>query len=634
VQENARRIEANVRRTQSLLFFVSFICVVAFPTLVHGQQWSGIIDPSRAIDWSQAGVIGGIPTRTTICATLNPGASASQISSAIQSCPANQVVFLNAGTYNLSSGINFAGHSNATLRGAGADQTLLVFSGSGVGCIGEAADICIGSTDINWSGGPSNSANWTAGYAKGTTSITLSSTSNLKAGSVLILDQLDDSSDTGNVFVCQSTACSGEGPGGAGRANRGQAQIVTVTNVSGTTVTFSPGLYMPNWRSTQSPGAWWPTNPVSMSGIENLTVDSTKTAGNVPANIEFFDCVGCWVKGIGSIDPGRSHVWGWTSAHYTVQDSYFFATQNAATQSYGVEFFLDSDVLIQNNIFQKISSPMNISGDCQGCVFSYNYSINNYYTSSSSWQMQDTMEHAITSLLLVEGNIGAGIDSDNIHGTHHFSTYFRNKYSGNSFNGGTATTGNTSPMIINDISRYFNVIGNVLGTSGYHNNYQDATPSDSGNPSTSIYIIGNGNNAGENTQDDPITTQTLMRWGNYDTVNAAVRFVASEVPSGLASYANPVPASQALPASLYLNSKPAWFGTIPWPAIGPDVTSGNISGVAGHANMNPANACYSNIMGGPANGTGGVLTFNAKTCYNSSSAPPPNPPTNLTILVQ
>src|SRR2546423_1913309 len=87
-----------------------------------------VIDPSRKIDWSQAGVAGGIPNRTTICGTaLNPGATAAQINSAIAACPSGQVVFLNAGTYNLSSGIIFNNKSNVTLRGAGADKTFLIF---------------------------------------------------------------------------------------------------------------------------------------------------------------------------------------------------------------------------------------------------------------------------------------------------------------------------------------------------------------------------------------------------------------------------------------------------------------------------------------------------------------------------
>ena len=102
------------------------------------------IDPSRRIDWSQAGITGGIPNRSTICATLNPGATAAQINSAIANCPADQVVFLNAGTYNLSGGIDVT-KSHVTLRGAGADKTKIIFSpGSAAGCRGAWANVCMG----------------------------------------------------------------------------------------------------------------------------------------------------------------------------------------------------------------------------------------------------------------------------------------------------------------------------------------------------------------------------------------------------------------------------------------------------------------------------------------------------------
>ena len=95
-----------------------------FSAFANGQSWTGIIDPSRAIAW-QPGIPGGVPNRTTVCTTLNPGATAGQINSAIASCPSGQVVFLNTGTYNLSSGIDFAGHNNVTLRGAGPTNTIV-----------------------------------------------------------------------------------------------------------------------------------------------------------------------------------------------------------------------------------------------------------------------------------------------------------------------------------------------------------------------------------------------------------------------------------------------------------------------------------------------------------------------------
>src|SRR5437867_6511943 len=71
----------------------------------HAHTWSGISDPSRAIDWSNAGIPDGIPHRTTVCATLNPGVKAEQINRAIAACPAGQVVYLSAGTFHLSTGI-------------------------------------------------------------------------------------------------------------------------------------------------------------------------------------------------------------------------------------------------------------------------------------------------------------------------------------------------------------------------------------------------------------------------------------------------------------------------------------------------------------------------------------------------
>jgi hypothetical protein len=225
------------------------ISTVGISTVSSAQT---IIDASRRIDWSQAGINGGIPHRTTICTTLHPGATAAQINSAIAAC-ANGVVYLTAGTYTLAGGIDFAGRSNVTLRGAGPDQTFLVFTGS-VSCFGLGADVCVRNTDLSYSQGPAHTANWTAGYAPGTTTITLSSTSGLQVGSLLILDQLNDATDTGGVFVCSTlNVCADEGPGGAGRSAREQSQIARVTAISGTTVTIAPGLYMPNWRASQSP---------------------------------------------------------------------------------------------------------------------------------------------------------------------------------------------------------------------------------------------------------------------------------------------------------------------------------------------------------------------------------------------
>src|SRR2546427_6454366 len=264
-----------MRRTTLLLCSLILLCL---STPAHAQLWSGIIDPSRAIDWSQAGVTGGIPNRTTICATLSPGAGTTQINAAIAACPAGQVVFLRAGTYTITGGINFSGKSNVTLRGAGPDQTTLAFTGYD-GCLGRTANICLrGSSNIYNQNVPAgNIHSWTAGYAKGTTVITLDSVSGISVGMFLVLDQLDDASDTHSIFVIQKSPYQSSGFETIGRGGtRAQEQLVKVTAINGTNVTITPGLYMPNWRSSQTPQAWfWGTvaEAAMNDGIEDDTLD-------------------------------------------------------------------------------------------------------------------------------------------------------------------------------------------------------------------------------------------------------------------------------------------------------------------------------------------------------------------------
>src|SRR5277367_2752122 len=189
------------------------LCLLLFmmPLSVHAQAWSGVLAPNRAIDWSRAGVIGGIPTNRTQCITsacrtvtaAGASSTAAQIQAAISSAPRNTYVLLPSGTYKLSAGLTWDAKNGVTLRGAGANQTLLIFRAY-AGCQGLTAPICFQSSDTNYWGSPSNLANWTAGYSAGTTSITLDRVTNLSVGWPLTLDQRDDLStaDTGDIFVC------------------------------------------------------------------------------------------------------------------------------------------------------------------------------------------------------------------------------------------------------------------------------------------------------------------------------------------------------------------------------------------------------------------------------------------------
>jgi hypothetical protein len=613
----------------------------------------------RRTTWSTAGVLGGIPVRTTICSTLGTAGQLptfvqsvthTQINNALAACGVGQVVYLNAGRYNIAGGVDFgAGKDDVTLRGAGADQTYLAPSND-AGCHGALASICLQSADTNWKNGPTNLVSWTAGYTQGATTITLASVPNLKVGFPIILDQLDNTADDGGILVTDTTGAgthsglgvggpySLEGNGGGDqRSGRQQQQIVTVTGCGGVTTagascsgtsvatTISPGLYMPNWASGSTPEAWWASDPAQRDGVEDLTIDGSGN-GTDDGNVELFNCQNCWVKGVRSINTGRAHVQLQYSARATVTHNYFFLTQNSVSRSYGLECYGSADTLVENNIAQAVAGSWMVNGNCSGTVFGYNFSINNYFTLSANYNNAGSHQHtAGIDYILFEGNYFNSVYGDVFHGSHHFVTYFRNRFtgpqpkcwqSGSSY--ATAVFGtcsnNTSPVVLQSFSRFENFVGNVLGTTGINTAYSN------------IWDVGAGNSNGTVTvPPDANVTSTLLRWGNCDSATgfSSCRFVASEVPSGLsgvqAPYANPLPGTQLLPSSMYLSARPTWYPAgYTWPPHGPDVTSGDISGTGGHSYTIPAQGCFLTTMGGPSDGTGPVLSFSRTACYPAS----------------
>lgn len=641
---------------------VLFSVAAALSAYSQAQLWSGILAPSRAIDWSQAGA-GLIPNRTSICSTLNPGATASQINTAIANCSSSGggVVMLSAGTYSGMGGINLK--SNVTLRGAGPDATFLVFT-SGTGCNGLGAFVCVDNGDDDYpNGGVQNRATWTGTngnsgtYTQGATTLILGAVSkgsinNLHIGSNLILDQDQDyNTDPGDIYVSDSstviqlsghTGCGDVMGAPSNGQPRVQTQTVQVTSISGTgpwTVGITPAVYAPNWRGAMNPGAWWPNHvPITGVGIESLSLDYS-AGPHESGGIFFADAANSWVKNVRSINGTvDKHVRMYQSRNLTVRDSYFYGG-TGTSENYGVDDgFHSSNNLVENNIFQHMATAT-IAECSSGSVFGYNYAVDNNYISSTNWQQQDATKHgAGEHYELWEGQIGAGMMNDDLWGTSFMQTVFRNRWSGRD-----RTIKTQQTIAINDYARnrYMNVVGNVLGTAGYHTVYTSAPTSatSSGNSTSgdlSVFVVGFSGNDGtiqsSTVTNDLPTVNSLMRWGNFDTVNNAVRWVASETGSNAVTYPGLSAPSQSLPASFYLSARPSWWGSMPWPAIGPDVTGGNVSNVGGHAYLTPAASCYLNVLAGLTDGTTGILTFNANKCY-TSSVNLPAPPTNVTVVV-
>src|SRR5882724_7829065 len=115
-----------MKRRRSLLVFLSLLA--AIPATANAQQWSGILDPTRAIDWSTAGVPGGIPSGSwtqsgaTILAAAAPcnngsGDCTGTIQTALNACGVNHFVLLGTGVFLINSRLIIP--NNCALRGGG-----------------------------------------------------------------------------------------------------------------------------------------------------------------------------------------------------------------------------------------------------------------------------------------------------------------------------------------------------------------------------------------------------------------------------------------------------------------------------------------------------------------------------------
>jgi len=606
----------------------------------EADLWSGIIDTTRAISWEggYVGIPGRIPSRTTICSTIAPyTGTAATINDAVAACPAGQVVKLDAGTFNLSTGITFNGVSNVTLRGAGTMATKLIFSG-GDECFGSpsAKAVCIRGSSPVFAQEASDIGDWTGGYAKGTTVITLSSVAGLGVGEIIVLDQCNDGlvtascagteSDPGDIFNCQVIiVCSIEGGvTGDSRWNvRMQEHMAEVIAINGNNVTISPPIYMPNWRVAQHPKAWkigTVAGTAKGNGVEDMTLDYTANfAGS--AGVGIVNAWGNWVYRTRLLGPaGRAHIWVFQSGRIEIRENYFYGS-GGTSQSYGVDPFQGHSILVINNIFHHVVSPLIIDMG-SGNIEAYNYAfdmVRNDFPDLTGAIMN--IHTGGVGMVLLEGNQTDGrFTADTFHGSSNMVTAFRNQLRGRE---GASTTC-TQPITLWSFHRYYNVIGNVLGHDGYHTTYEVVTPTAPSN--TAIYNIGHGNACGiGGPLDDVKVGQTLFRWGNCDLQTDTCRFESGEVPSSISPYANAVPANNNLPASFFLSSRPSWWGfrgaAITWPAIGPDVTGGNVPNVNGRANKIPAQVCYENSA---PDGGNPYKQFDPLDCYrvsDSSTAP-------------
>src|SRR5579863_666654 len=467
------------RKDWLLLSVVSFLFSFALKTQAQGVP--GFIPSNRTVDWTHAGIPGGIPSANwPIYKTMSPSGSNDDsvaIQNAINAAPAGSVIVLTAGTYKLhrastvcqgksddfASGVYEAGlcltDKSVVLRGAGPDTTILQY--------GDGANIVsMGETYLS----AANVAfiTITGGSTKGSTQVTLQSVAGISPGTFLVVTEHNPTDTDGNPLV-DTTGYTGSCSNcGHGLTNNQISQINKVTAISGSTVTLEIPLY---FDYTNSPQAF--KLPMIQSvGLEDLRLQPTASSGTgiVFKNINLEACAYCWVHDVESdMTVDRANVYLSDVYASEISDNYLndgYSHNSGETYMVYPEFRASQN-LIQNNIISKPRHSTPMSGG-SGNVFAYNYILNAHMGEYPD-SLADRQTHAAHPFMnLWEGNVTSNMEMDYAHGSSSHNTLFRNYVNLTSVNQNTGMPMASALFGVNleYYNNYENAVGNVLGPYG------------------------------------------------------------------------------------------------------------------------------------------------------------------------
>jgi hypothetical protein len=264
---------------------------------------------------------------------------------------------------------------------------------------------------------------------------------------------------------------------------------------------------------------------------------------------------------------------------------------------------------------------------------------------------------------LFEGNVANNLTMDSFWGSGSNNTIFRNQFRGTDTLASPLAAGRnvvnwSSTQLANEqlfgITNAFphinaNSVGNVLGSadavtaakSGRYNSGPSPFTSNVIPPATRnyndwFYATSIGFDTGGDSSGNGVlsfaggplnlvgywvgkASGSIFQHGNFDIASNSIIWNGST--------------THVLPASFFRTSKPSWFGSVPWPAIGPDVTGGTVdsSTLGGHVNAIPAEVCYNNT----SRDGNGIKVFDPNVCYAgaTSSNGLPAPPTGITVTI-
>lgn len=565
--------------------FLFWVILLGFCCYSEAQ----IMPADRATVWNP-GVTGGIPIRMTVCATLTASTygngaqdASAPIQAAIDACPVGQVLKLSAGTFTVNNYVII--NKGITLRGAGQKVTILRKTNGatpGSYVVPDAQPvIIIGAT--RWPVvDDSHSQNLTADGNKGDYSVTVVNGSGFAAGQFVILDEDNYSAASWRtlpnrngspttvtiwasdraVFMRHNPSDPGDDPfpdslTWSSRRGRPINEIKEIASVNGNVVTFTTPLHI-SYRASNTAQLTPYTTSVKNAGVEDVTV-----IGGGDGNIRFAAAAYSWVKNVeDTVWLGEGIAVDY-SFRCEVRDSYIH--DGAWPEPGGGGYALSSaaasaEWLIENNIVLQANKMMVVRSSGAGSVVGYNYMDDGHILSNPDWvEVGINGSHMVGSHhILFEGNESFNYDSDNTHGNAIYMTVFRNHLTG--FRQNYTGMGNARTAGLMYGSWWHSFVGNVLGLSGQMGGWEYDDPGDGGalggsawGGNSNIWRLGYDPQHWEQSA-DPQVRSTVLRDGNFDFLTNQVHW---DRPS------------QTIPPSLYLTTRPAFFGTNPWPWVDP-----------------------------------------------------------------
>jgi hypothetical protein len=568
---------------------------------------------------------------------LTPGGGddAAAINAAIQGCPAGSVVQLGPGTFTMGKGNYVALTKGVALRGAGAGKTILKnpLNVPATPSSQSAADttpiVIVGpgrwnDFDGDAHGGaptayqPAFMQLLTSDGAAGSSTVTVGDPSLFSKGQLVLVDEtsnagwqpdaagtstsiwassdyavtwerhspqnnttsvIDDPVQT-DVTPTNDNNFAGSGTGNDAaswfcRQDRPQNEIKEIASVSGNKVTFATPLSKA-YRTANH--AELTTFTGANAHVRNAGVEALTLAGGGDGALRFENAAYSWARNV--------EVTGWygegvaidRSFRVEVRDSYIHDAAWAEPGGAGYSISLaeaSSEVLLENDISIRANKVIVARSSGTSSVLAYSYLDEGYIATTEGWiEAGINGSHMVGAHhMLFEGNEGFNMDSDSTHGNSTYQTYFRNyvttvrsKFT-NPYTGDTVDdrTGSGGPRRAASPSAYsynLSFLGNVMGdptvvtaANGY---VDEETTSNWGGPGGMIWLL--GWNPKPPYTPDPHVAENVLRDGNWDSLLGKQTWLNGKATT--------------LPDSLYLASKPAFFGSSEWPWVDP--TTGTV----------------------------------------------------------